>query len=142
MGHPLGASGTRIIAHLAYELRYLLELLQFRFASFVEIHEFRFSHNNPTFLILLQIPQHCFTPRNKLLGHLFSADLLNNSVDLLAALTVGRVLFLASVTCSLQALGACPLRGRGAHGPIPALPHGSEQTPHGPCILVAAKGVR
>lgn len=29
LGHPLGGSGTRIMAHLVHELRYLIEIVSF-----------------------------------------------------------------------------------------------------------------
>lgn len=34
LGHPLGGSGARITSHLVHELRYLIEILHFRFAVF------------------------------------------------------------------------------------------------------------
>ena len=34
LGHPLGASGSRITAHLAHELRYWLEIVAFQIFLF------------------------------------------------------------------------------------------------------------
>lgn len=88
LGHPLGGSGSRIMAHLVHELRYLLEVVTFHICHlWLKMHGFGFPQNSPAFFIRPHIPMYCCSPGTCYMATPFAAGSVDGPADLLGLYT-------------------------------------------------------